>query len=214
LNALQAKRWASHHKTKVVRWFRKRDESKWKGKPKDPNHVTIAMEDNCFYEMFVPGSAGYITENINTDIGLANGVEIKYHSLSFSTQEEEEIFNEEFEADGPLVMTLDKPPSAINVELFADFPGDSDEKKKENRKKRKEWTHGSLVDDGRVVVQLSRQWGSELIRKYKTESIAGSWQVGYKVSTLPMKDHFPIEPAFSVTIYKAQVSCVLLSLPL
>ena len=161
--------------------------------------------------MFVPGAAGYITENINTDIGLANGVEIKYHSLSFSTQEEEEIFNEEFEADGPLVMTLDKPPSAINVELFADFPGDSDDKKKENRKKRKEWTHGSLVDDGRVVVQLSRQWGSELIRKYKTESIAGSWQVGYKVSTLPMKDHFPIEPAFSVTIYKAQVSCVLLS---
>jgi len=101
-------------------------------------------------------------------------------------------------------MTLDRPPAAINVELFADFDGDSKDKKQENKRKRKEWTHGSLVNDGRVVVQLSRRWGSELIRKYKTESIAGSWQFGYKVSTLPMKDCFPVEPAFSVTIYKAQ----------
>ena len=164
LNAIQAKRWASHHKTKVVRWFRKRDESKWKGKPKDPNHVTIAMEDNCFYEMFVPGAAGYITENINTDIGLANGVEIKYHSLSFDTKDKERIFNEEFESDGSLVMTLDEPPSAINVELFADFPGDSDDKKKQNKQKRKEWSHGTLVK-GRVIIQISSQWG-QLIRNW------------------------------------------------
>jgi len=187
----------------VVRWFRKRDVNKWKGKPRDPNHEAIAMKDNCFYEMFVPGAAGYITENINTDIGLANGVEIKYHSLSFATEDKERIFNEEFESDGSLVMTLDEPPSAINVELFADFPGDSDDKKKENRKKRIEWTHGSLVNDGRVVVQISSQWG-QLIRNWHKENIEGSWQLGYKGSVLPMKDCFPIEPAFSVTIYKAQ----------
>jgi len=202
LNALQAKRWASHHKTKVVRWFRKRDADNWKGKPRDPLHVEMAMRENCFYERFVPGAAGYITENINTDIGLANGVEIKYHSLSFDTEDKERIFNEEFESDGSLVMTLDEPPSAINVELFADFPGDSDDKKKENRKKRKEWTHGSLVNDGRVIIQISRRWGSKI--DWGKENIEGSWQLGYKGSVLPMKDCFPIEPAFSVTIYKAQ----------
>ena len=204
LNALQAKRWASRHNTKVMRWFRKRDGKKWKGKPGNQNHEAMAMQEDCFYEMFVPGAAGYITQNINTDIGLANGVEIKYHSLSFESEEEDMIFYEEFEADGSLVMTLDRPPAAINIELFADFPGDSRDKKQENKRKRKKWTHGSLVDDGRVVVQLSRQWGSELIRKWKDESIAGSWRFGYNVSTLPMKDYFPIEPAFSVTIYKAQ----------
>jgi len=50
-----------------------------------------------FYELFVPGAGavGYLSENINTYIGLANGVKIKYHSLSFETSEEDEVFNED-----------------------------------------------------------------------------------------------------------------------
>ena len=65
LNSLQARRWATHNNTKVIRWFRKRDEDKWKGRPDRPEHQLLAMRENCFYEMFVPGAAGYITENIN-----------------------------------------------------------------------------------------------------------------------------------------------------
>ena len=54
-----------------------------------------AMGEYCFYELFVPGAVGYLSENINTYIGLANGVKIKYHSLSFGTSEEDEVFNED-----------------------------------------------------------------------------------------------------------------------
>ena len=204
LNAIQAKRWASQNNTKVVRWLRKRQDDQWKGKPKNPENVLKAMEEDCFYELFVPGAAGYITENLNTDIGLANGVEIKYHSLSFGTLEEDETFNDEFANSDALIMTLDKPPDAVNVELYADFPGDSAAKKRENAKKRRKWTHGTLVE-GRVVVQISMQWG-QLVRKYETENIGGDWQLGYSGSTVPMKDYFPVEPAFCVTIWKAQVS--------
>jgi len=204
LNAIQAKRWASQNNTKVVRWLRKRQDDQWKGKPKNPENVLKAMEEDCFYELFVPGAAGYITENLNTDIGLANGVEIKYHSLSFGTLEEDEAFKDEFANSDALIMTLDKPPDAVNVELYADFPGDSAAKKRENAKKRRKWTHGTLVE-GRVVVQISMQWG-QLVRKYETENIGGDWQLGYSGSTVPMKDYFPVEPAFCVTIWKAQVS--------
>ena len=204
LNAIQAKRWASQHNTKVVRWFRKRQDGKWKGKPEKPENVLRAMTEDCFYELFVPGAAGYLTENINTDIGLANGVEVKYHSLSFGTSEEDELFHDEFANSNDLIMTLDQPPLAVNVELYADFPGDSAAKKRENAKKRREWTHGSLVE-GQVVVQISKQWG-QLVRKWETENVDGSWRLGYDGSTVPMKDYFPIEPAFCVTIYKAQVS--------
>ena len=204
LNAIQAKRWASQHNTKVVRWFRKRLDNVWKGKPKRSENVLKAMEEDCFYELFVPGAAGYISENINTDIGLANGVEIKYHSLSFGTLEEDEAFKDEFANSDALIMTLDKPPDAVNVELYADFPGDSAAKKRENAKKRRKWTHGTLVE-GRVVVQISIRWGG-LVRKWETENIGGDWQLGYNGSTVPMKDYFPIEPAFCVTIWKAQVS--------
>ena len=207
LNAIQAKRWAARHNTKIVRWFRKRQDEKWKGKPTRAENVLMAMEEDCFYELFVPGAAGYLTENINTDIGLANGVEVKYHSLSFETSEEDERFCDEFASSDSLVMTLDGPPVAINVELYADFPGDSEAKKRENKAKRSEWTHGSLVE-GRVIIQISTQWG-QLIRKWAPENVDGSWQRGYSGSTVPMKDYFPVEPAFCVTIYKAQV-CLLL----
>ena len=135
---------------------------------------------------------------------MANGVEIKYHSLSFGTLEEDEAFKDEFANSDALIMTLDKPPDAVNVELYADFPGDSAAKKRENAKKRRKWTHGTLVE-GRVVVQISMQWG-QLVRKYETENIGGDWQLGYSGSTVPMKDYFPVEPAFCVTIWKAQVS--------
>ena len=51
------------------------------------------MEEDCFYyELFVPGAAGYSSENINTN---QNGAKIKYHSLSFETSEEDEVFNED-----------------------------------------------------------------------------------------------------------------------
>ena len=93
----QAKHWASQHNTKVIRWFRirKRLDNFWKGKPKKlelENAVLKAMEEDCFYELFVAGAAGYSSENINTN---QNGVKIKYHSLSFGTSEEDEVFNEE-----------------------------------------------------------------------------------------------------------------------
>ena len=161
------------------------------------------MQNDCCYEMFVPGAAGYITENINTDIGLANGVEIKYHSLSFGTTEQDKLFKDELKTHDSPVLDLNTPPAALNVELFADFDGDSEDKKDENKRKRNEWTHGSLVNDGRVVIQLPSRWG-QINRKWKDESIAGSWEHGFSASTMPMKDHFPIEPAFAVTIYKAQ----------
>ena len=87
---------------------------------------------------------------------------------------------------------------------YADFPGDSAAKKRENAKKRRKWTHGTVVE-GRVVVQISMRWG-QLVRKWEPENVDGSWKLGYDGSTVPMKDYFPIEPAFCVTIYKAQVS--------
>ena len=88
---------AAQHNTKVIRWFRKCLDNFWKGKPKKLENAV--MEEDCFYELFVPGAGagavGYLSENINTYIGLANGVKIKYHSLSFETSEEDEVFNED-----------------------------------------------------------------------------------------------------------------------
>ena len=199
LNASQAQKWAGHYQTNVVRWFRKF--KKWEGRPRTQENQARAMKENCFYEMFVPGAPGFLTHNINTDIGLANGVEIKYHSVSFEDTEDEALFVDMMRNIAPGgTITLPRPPSTVNVELFADFPGDSREQKKKNMQSRKKWTHGSMTSDGTVVIPISTKSGSFI--KDKKEYVKAGGEFGYAASTITARDWFPIEPGFSVTVYK------------
>lgn len=159
------------------------------------------MQESCFYEMFVPGAPGYLNHNINTDIGLANGVEIKYHSLSFEYLEDEAEFDDMVKCT-PIgdTIELSKPPSSINVELFADFEGDSNEQKKKNAERRSKWSHGSLTTDGTIVVPITLKSGNFI--KEKKEFVKAGGKYGYSASTIQARDWFPIEPGFSVTVYK------------
>ena len=75
-NHIQANRWARKHRTNVVRWPKRIREKTWKGKPRSPENVKRAMEESCFWEMYVPEALGYLTFNINTNKGLANGIPI------------------------------------------------------------------------------------------------------------------------------------------
>ena len=107
-------------------------------------------------------------------------------------------------------VTIEEPPTAINVELFADFADDPDSAKKGKADARAAWLEsgkGSITADGKVVIPISLQDGSRI--PYKTEHIPGCNETGrfYRASQIPMKDYFPIEPAFAVTVDKAQVRC-------
>ena len=211
INARQAKRYALYHKVNVIRWARKRLESKWIGKPKTEACIAHAMQNSCFWELFISGAKGFLnTYNINGDIGLANGTEIKYHSLSFENRVEGRKFDTLFTQAKPgEIIDLDSPPTAINVELFADFEEDTSATKAKKKAYRKEWLQsgkGSITNDGRVVIPISRQDGSQI--KYDSTYVPGCKVLEtaqyYDDSKLEMKDHFPIEPAFSITIDKAQ----------
>ena len=69
-NNVQARRWASRHKTNVVRWQRRVQDKSWKGKPSNPQNVAMAKEESCFWELFVPFALGYLTFNLNTEKNL------------------------------------------------------------------------------------------------------------------------------------------------
>jgi hypothetical protein len=217
----KAKDWASHHGTFLVRWLRNVDYRKWEGKPRAEEHIKHAMANNeTFFELFVPGALGYLNHNINTSKGipLANGTEIKYDSISFEDPEHEAEFRKHVRAHSPgATITLHKPPSAINVELFADWPGDSEEKKKENEAERRQWQHGSLVRDGsRIVIPISTKyrtfndWEKTYIppaystSRCKTSGLMRNGLRLYGVSTVLLQDHFCIEPGFCITLHKAQ----------
>ena len=219
----KAKDWASYYGTFLVRWLRKVEYSKWVGKPRSEEHIKHAMANNeTFYEFFVPGALGYLNHNINTSKGmpLANGTEIKYDSISFDDPDDEAEFHKHASAHSPgETVTLHDPPSAINVELFADWPGDSEEKKKENAAERKQWQHGSLAKDDRIVIPISTKYASYndwektyVPAAYKTSRLdqtsglrrSFSWYPLYDTSTVLLRDYFCIEPGFCITVHKAQ----------
>jgi len=213
INAWQAGRWAKHYGVIVVRWPRKRKEDTWKGKPNSMDGVTLAMHNSCFWELFIPGAKGYLnTYNINGEEGLANGTEIKYHSLSFKGQGQKIKFKRQHEQAQPGdVITIDSPPTAINVELFADFEDDTAAIKATKKVARKKWLDSgkcSITNDGRVVIHISSRDGSVIPYKtaYIPHSIDAESGREYPSSRVDMKDHFPVEPAFSITVDKAQVS--------
>ena len=211
INARQADRWAKHYGVKNVRWARSRREQSWKGMPEKEEDVAHAMQCGIFWEHFIPGAKGYLnTYGINSDIGLANGTEISYHSLSFDNENDENSLKESLNIASPGdTITIHDSPTAINVELFADFEGDTTGEKKSKAKMRRAWLKsekGSITADGKVVIPISLQDGSRI--KHKTEHVPGCNGIGdreYKNSQIQIKDHFPIEPAFAITVDKAQV---------
>ena len=84
------------------------------------------MEECCFWEIYVPEALGYLTFNLNTMKGLANGIPIRYHSISFEDEDRLENFKRRLDgAAAGEVITLDRPPDVMNVELFPDLKEDS-----------------------------------------------------------------------------------------
>ena len=228
INAWQSKRWAEYHGINTVRWSRAREDGKWIGRPTNQESIAHAMQNACFWEYFPPNAMGYLTKyGINAAEGLANGTEIKYHSLSFEDKEQRKQFDlKSAQAKPGDIIDLDFPPTAINVELFADFDGDSTSDAAKKKRERKEWLDGGkgsiTKKDGRVVIPISLKDGKKGIQ-FDTNYIPGCTDLDsnhyYHDSMVSIKDHFPIEPAFSITVDKAQVClvccvCVLILYPL
>ena len=196
-----AELWAKHFKTHIIRWKKSIRYSKWNGMPRTSDAIDEAEKQSCFYETFVPMCPAYLTNNLNLSNDLANGTLVREHSLAFDSSDEK-AYLDEMVKNTPVggIIDLPTPPKAINVELFPDFLGDSKTKAEMNAKMRKTWTHGSITDDGKVVVPINQK-----TVKYRTETIPGSGAPYYfNASEVPMADHFPMELAFCITIPKAQ----------
>ena len=201
INHYIAQLWAHYYKTHVVRWKRKIKYSKWKGMPRSEQELANAESQACFWEHFVPKAPSYIIYNLCTLNDLANGTPCVQDSLAFDSVEEKKHLDNML-LNTPIggTITLPAPPTAINVELYADMPGDDDAKQQANLSQRNKWKHGSLVDDGRVVIPINKK-----TPRYQLESIRpGALPFHYNASNVPIGDHFPIELGFCITIAKAQ----------
>jgi hypothetical protein len=92
---------------------------------------------------------------------------IREHSLAFDNAEEKLHLQRMLETTpvGGLI-DLPEPPTAINVEIYPDFRNDTAEELEQKRKKRLKWSHGSIVNDGRIIVPIDKRTG-----KFRDETI-------------------------------------------
>jgi len=196
LNAHQAKLWAQYYRTHVIRWRRKIDTSAWQGKPATAKQIDEAQKETCFWEYFMLMAPAYLTYNLNTDMGLVNGTDIRQHSLAFTSQDDETYINS-MKHSTPFDNTIDlpNPPAAVNVEMYPDYEGDDEAKRTENKRKRNIWPCRSLTDDGRIVIPISI--AHQNLGRWSLEAVhAQGGAVRFRASKVKMKDYSPIELGF------------------
>jgi hypothetical protein len=126
-----------------------------------------AGKQACFYEYFVPHCPAYLTHNLILLNELVNGTLVSEHSLAFDNSKEK-VYLDEMVESTPIggMIDLPSPPTAINVEIFPNFPNDSPEILLEKQAKRAKWKHGSITDDETIVIPIDPKAG-----KYHNESI-------------------------------------------
>lgn len=181
----QCQRYAAAHGVHVYRWPVKH--KKWQQKPTDPSHLDRALQDSCFFEYFVETADGFINGNINKLALLVNGTPFQYHSLVPTSQEQADQIAAQVSRLPPgSIVTLSEPPMAVIIEVMVP------------KKKIPKWKHLTLIE-GRVVLPI--QPARSATEWHKTIVNGGD---GYLPSKVLIKASFPLEPAFVITVHKAQ----------
>jgi hypothetical protein len=191
----QCRRFARAKGCHVIRW--PVQSKQWEQKPRLPQHVEQAMDDPCFWEYYVPEADGFLTDNANKSQRLANGTRIRYHSIVPLNQNQTDQIKAQTESL-PIgsVITLSELPLAINVILVDEESGKNEKTKKSNIAR---WKSHTLVKDRVVVPILPQRY-----KKNPWDKTIVSGGDGFLPSRVKIRAHFPIEPAFAITIHKAQ----------
>ena len=106
--------YAKYYGIPVFRWMI--SYRKWRNKP-EPEFVSQALDDPCFYQYFVQGCMGYLTDKVCVPLYLINGLGVKLHSMTFSDEHRPEMERTIRTAKPGYVYTLPHPPITVNVQL-------------------------------------------------------------------------------------------------
>jgi hypothetical protein len=207
----KAQMWAKEHATYVFKW--PVNTRRHINRPNPQSFAAFKENNPFFWQYFVPGVPAYLNNNVNCNLGFVNGSPLTTHSLTFS---EESHYNdilqhiEDMKSKGcpiPYGSEIVVPePLAVNVVIAESLDGKPVSSK---------WKQ--QLDQLHV---LSRQYNisphSRDIILPLTTSMAKSSSDGYHfftyctndplspIAKAQVKEPFPFELAFSMTIHKAQ----------
>ena len=200
---MAAHRFARAHNTVVIRWLSK--QSEWIQKPEGQDAVTAEYQDPVFWEYFIAGAKGFITENINKPLGLVNGRTCKYSSLFLSNEMDLTNFRTWLhnKAKSGDVYDLLEPPTAVNITLELDVSV-------WNSTKIHALTPLSiepvrLVENGTlafITIPMLPQSTHNPWKKAKPVPVRGSKT--FPASKVSIQHHFPIEMGFAITVHKSE----------
>lgn len=190
---------AKSKNTVVFRWPTRY--TKWKQPPNTDKKRTAAMKDPCFYEYFVAGADGFLTDNIQKHMKLTNATAVKFHSLKFPKDVEQRLRLIIKHARPGDIITLEEPPAAVNVEIQID-PSATD-----NAVRR---AYGEFSLDNSRDLSSGRESQTYLIPIYEYSCQPSSTPTtvrngdGFLPSKVTLQRRFPLEPAFAITVHKSE----------
>ena len=203
LTEIKAKQFAKATGTVVVRWLTKY--RNWKQRPLLECHRLQALQDPCFYEYFVVGADAFLTENIQKSLKLTNATAAKYHSLVLDHQTERKLMSDLAGAKPGSQITLLHTPIAVNMEIQIEKellddkaksvlkatnvaapkfdPEENEKKKNYNTYVLPIWAYSCKSDSSESIVRATK---------------------AFPASKVTLTRHFPIEPAFAITVHKSE----------
>ena len=185
--------------TVVFRW--PTNWTNWKQRPNTPAKVSRALADPCFYEYFVAGADGFLTDNIQKHLMLTNATAIRFHSLKFTKDLELRIGRALEHARPGDVITLTEPPAAVNVQIEL-------ESQNADPRIRKAFDKLSLSRSRSKSSQMHTR--TYLIPLYEYSCKASSTPTtvhggsNFLPSKVTLRRRFPFEPAFAITVHKSE----------
>ena len=184
-NHIQAINYAKTHGEVVIRW--PVEIVSWKHKP-SILFLKDAMKETILYHYFVRTAPGFLTENINPSIGLANGTGIQDHSLTFADRDiQNELENTVSLSQAGDVVTFPHQPASINVLA-----------KDKNGKVITDWKHPTLLK-GMPLVPII------VPRKHPVVTeVCVKGGVLFDHSIAKIKNDVGVELGFCVTFHKGQ----------
>lgn len=173
----------------VVRWFS--HHGSWQQRPAD-QFLPEVLQDPCFYEYFVTNALGYFKdEGVSKRLGLVNSLPFRYHSFVLDPEDNTVYHRMLEEAQPGQIITLPKPPLIVNIEI--------DKKTQEHftEEQLRALRHRSVVS-GRIVLPVSPGGTKE------KENIPVPGGRGYEPSRVTIRNVFPLDPGFAMTVNKAE----------
>jgi len=188
LTPIRAILYAKHHHQPVIRWPRKY--TRWAQQPVPSKIDQCIANDTCFYEYYVQGGPCHVTQNFNKYRLLLNGTPAWFHSTTLDSNELTEHINYLYQHGLPGdVITLENPPTSINIQLHAN-----------DNETLQLWKNFTLVTD-QIVIPICEGMTSSNKETTYTPVHGG---LDYLPSKVKLESRFGVEASFAMTIHKAE----------